>query len=482
MDRYWRRLRLGVVAGDVLAVLAAYTLAAGAHFGFGHIRFAGLLWPIYPMLAASVALLTVALGWQHGTYRRWALLGGHRVYPLLASVATYGVLSVIVVSYLLGGPPLVSRGWLLMAWFGSILSLSLARLVWRQVALRWRRKGLLLRKVLIAGANQQGIAVARQLHNPALHGTLVVGFLDDYQRPGTEIVAGLTVVGRPGSVLELAQALGADEVIIIAGALAWESQRLLAEMVTRPDAPLDARIAPTFYDLLTTSAELTHVAYVPMLTLSHTRLSGINAFAKMVMDRVAAAVLLLALAPCWLWWRLKAWWLGVPMLEKRAVLGVKGKPFNVVGLNQRLTAFPVRARLPALWNVLCQDLSLVGPRPILVGELPAHEPWLANLFAMNPGLSGLWRLRGRELPIEERVALDLYYIRNYTIALDLQVLFHTARELTHRLFGEEDGLARWEEPRREARPSPSVGSVAPSPEVAATAARVTEEPPVGSRS
>ena len=154
--------------------------------------------------------------------------------------------------------------------------------------------------------------MAEQLHNPERHGTLVLGFLDDYQQPGTEIAAGLTVVGHPASVLERAAALGADEVIIIGGALAWESQRLLAELVTRPDSPIEACISPTFYDLLTTSVELSHIAYVPMLSLTHTRLSGVNGVAKGLMDRLGAAVLLVLLLPVWVYWRIKAWVRGSP--------------------------------------------------------------------------------------------------------------------------------------------------------------------------
>jgi len=255
----------------------------------------------------------------------------------------------------------------------------------------------------------------------------------------------LTVVGHPASALELARALGADEVIIIAGALAWESQRQLAELVTRADSPLEARISPTFYDLLTTSAELSHVGYVPMLRLLHTRLSGINEFAKRTLDRSVAAVLLGVLMPAWCYWWFKARLLGVPVLDPQPVLGVRGRRFNVLGLNARLTRSPVLARLPALWNVLWLDLSLVGPRPIRANEVTAHERWLANLFAMRPGLTGLWRLRGHEVPVEERVALDLYYIRNYTVALDLQILLWTARGLSRRLIGKWDGLARWED-------------------------------------
>ena len=450
MDRYGRRLRFAVIAGDVLAVLLAYTLAAGVRFDLPALRIGGGLWPLYPTLSLGIGVLTVLLGWQYGTYRHSALLGGHRVYPLLATVATYDVVAVMIVSYLVGGLPLVSRGWLVYSWAGSIVALSLSRLASRQLALHWRRKGLLVRNVLIAGANQQGIAVAQQLNDPAGHGTRVLGFLDDYQRPGTEVVPGLAVVGHPASVMEQARALGADEVIIIAGALAWESQRQLAELVTRADSPLEARISPTFYDLLTTSAELSHIAYVPMLKLMHTRLSGINEFTKRVMDRAVAAVLLVVLLPAWCYWRVKAWLLGVSMLAQEPVLGVRARPFDVVGLSARLTKSPVLARLPALWNVLWLDLSLVGPRPIRADEVSAHERWLANLFAMRPGLTGLWRLRGQELPVEERVSLDLYYIRNYTIALDLQILLHTAGGLLRRLMGEPDGLARWEADR--ARP------------------------------
>src|SRR2546426_4073976 len=412
MDRYGRRLRVAVIGGDVLAVFLSYTVAAGVRFGLASLHVGGRLWPQYPVVSVLVAVLTVLLGWQYGIYRHSALLGGHRGYPLLATVATYDVVAVMILSYLWGELPLVSRGWLVGSWVGSIVALSFSRLAWRQLALSWRRKGILVRKVLIAGANQQGIAVAQQLNDPGHHGTQVVGFLDDYQRPGTEVVPGLAVVGHPASVMEQARALGADEVIIIAGALAWESQRQLAELVTRADSPLEARISPTFYDLLTTSAELSHIAYVPMLKLMHTRLSGINEFTKRVIDRSVAAVLLLVLLPGWCYWRVKAWLIGVPMLAQEPVLGVRARPFDVVGLNSRLTKSPVLARLPALWNVLWLDLSLVGPRPIRADEVSAHERWLANLFAMRPGLTGLWRVRGPEVAGGEGGSLDLYYIRD----------------------------------------------------------------------
>ncbi len=443
MDRYWRRLRLAVICGDIAAVALAYWVAGGLRFGLASVMLGSLLWPVYPVLVGGVALLTVMFGFVHRTYRRWALLGGHRVYPLLLAMATYDLIAVMVLSYLVGGPPLVSRAWLLGSWVATVALLSLSRLSWRRLGLYWQRQGYLVRNVLIVGANQHGIAVAQQLHNPGTHGRRVVGFLDDYQRPGTEVLPGLPIVGHPSGLVELADELAAEEVIIIANALSWESQREIAELVTSPAFPLDARLSPTFYDLLTTSAELSHIGYVPMLTLQSTRLSGLNAHLKNLVDVVVSGVLLLALAPLFLYWRAKAVMLGVPMLKQEPVLGVGGRSFEVVGLHPRLTGSPVLARLPALWNVLWQDLSLVGPRPIRARELAMHERWLANLIAMRPGLTGLWRVRGGELPNEERVALDLYYIRNYTLSVDAQILLNTFRQLWRRIRGDEYQLARW---------------------------------------
>src|SRR6266851_3260747 len=444
MDRYWRRLRLSAIAGDVLAVFLAYTLATGVRFGFDNLRFGGELWPVYPALAIAVALLTVVLGWLFGTYRRWALMGGHRVYLLLVTVATYGVVAMVILTYVVGAPRVVAPEWLVGVWVGSIVWLAVFRVSWHQLALRWRHRGFLVRRLLIAGANRQGIAVAQQLHDPARHGTMVVGFLDDYQRPGTEVIPGVTIVGHPGAVLEHAHALGVDEVVMIAGALTWESQRQLADLVVRPDSSIEVRISPTFYDILTTSAELSYVAYVPILTLNRTRLSGINARAKVLMDGTMAVVLLGLLSPIWLYWRLKASALHVPMLVREPVLGIRRRHFDLLGLNRRLTSSPVLARLPALWNVLCRDLSFVGPRPIRVAEVSAHERWFANLFAMRPGLMGLWRLQGGMSAVKERVALDLYYVRNYTLILDVQILFQTAWQLVRRPFRTADGLARWD--------------------------------------
>jgi len=467
MGRVWRRVRVGVLATDALGVLAGYGVATFAHHQLLARQLGGHLWPVYPVLAAAVALITVNLAWMQGLYRRWALLGTYPLYPRLAGTATYGVVGVIMLSYFLGGPPFVSRSWLVVAWLGSMLGLVASRLFWRRRIQLHLARGEWLRRVLIAGGNQHGIAVARQLADPR-HGTEVVGFLDDYQRPGTEIADGLTVLDHPAHAAAVAERLDVEQVIIIGGALSWESQRHLAELVTRPDRRVEAWVSPTFYDLLTTSTEMTHVGHVPLLYLYPTRLRGVGAALKGSVDRAVALALAVALTPAWLFWWLKAKRLRVPMVDRQRVLSASGA-FELMGLHAGLVRSPVVARLPALFNVLRQEMSLVGPRPIEPRELRTHERWWSSLASMRPGLTGLWRLNGGGMTVEERAALDLYYVRNYAIALDAQILYLTARGLADRMLGAVGALARWqpeEMPAGEPRPEP-------------TAPRRRTSPPVG---
>jgi lipopolysaccharide/colanic/teichoic acid biosynthesis glycosyltransferase len=82
--------------------------------------------------------------------------------------------------------------------------------------------------------------------------------------------------------------------------------------------------------------------------------------------------------------------------------------------------------LPQLVNVLRGEMSLVGPRMIVKEELAKYTKWGTNLLTVKPGVTGLWQVSGRsDVDYEGRVRFDMHYIRNYTIWLDLQILFQT---------------------------------------------------------
>lgn len=90
--------------------------------------------------------------------------------------------------------------------------------------------------------------------------------------------------------------------------------------------------------------------------------------------------------------------------------------------------------LPQIINILNGEMSLVGPRPPTPDEVALYEPWHRQRLAITGGLTGLWQVSGRsDVPFEEMVLLDLYYIENWSLLLDLQILLRT---IPHVLFAE----------------------------------------------
>ena len=82
--------------------------------------------------------------------------------------------------------------------------------------------------------------------------------------------------------------------------------------------------------------------------------------------------------------------------------------------------------LPQLFNVLRGEMSLVGPRPPLPSEVAQYEDWQLGRLRAVPGLTGLWQVSGRsEVPFHDMVRLDLHYIRNWSLGLDLEILLRT---------------------------------------------------------
>lgn len=147
--------------------------------------------------------------------------------------------------------------------------------------------------------------------------------------------------------------------------------------------------------------------------------------------------------------------LGRPVLFRQVRPGLHGKPFRLVKFrtmldsvgadgkplddSERLTRFGrfLRAssldELPELWNILRGDMSLVGPRPLLMHYLPLYTPEQARRHAVRPGLTGWSQVNGRNaLSWPEKLALDTWYVDHRSFALDLKILLMTAAKVVSR--------------------------------------------------
>ncbi len=195
----------------------------------------------------------------------------------------------------------------------------------------------------------------------------------------------------------------------------------------------------------------------------------ISRFIKSVLDRFVAAIMLLILSPVMLIVAIALYFrMGGPVLftqprpgkdahifnfyKFRTMTDERDRTGNLLPDEKRLTPFGEFLRessldeLPQLWNVLKGDMSFVGPRPLLVQYLERYSPEQARRHNVKPGITGLTQVKGRNsLRWEEKFKLDIWYVDNWSLWLDLKILFLTVFKVLKQEGISQEGYATSEE-------------------------------------
>lgn len=407
------------------------------------------------MVAVAVPLL-LALFWVNGLYHYDWLLGGMKEYEAVARGCTYGVVLLAFVTFM-WRDFLPSRGWLLISWGTSILFVGTSRFAWRRLFLWIRRRyGWFTALGIIVGATEHGRSLARQLTRT---GVEVVGFIDEFLPAQMEVIDGKRVLGTPDQVHEVALQYGVSQVILLPNAVAWETFEYLLRQASLPNG-FELHMSPGYYEILTTGVHVVDKGFTPLLRVESARIVGSDCVLKTALDLALGTLLLVVSSPIILCLSVALWLCdGRPIFERHEVFGLGGRTFrtrkfrtglqgsalrclagaNVIGesradLSSRMGRFLFRTgldKLPQLVDVLQGRMSLVGPRTVSVARPEMPDIDLPNLFTLKPGWTGLWAVGGTDTTAEE-MRLNLYYARNWTIWLDLQILFQTAKKALHR--------------------------------------------------
>jgi lipopolysaccharide/colanic/teichoic acid biosynthesis glycosyltransferase len=433
------------IIGDAVAIFAALTVAYTVRYNLDWLPLVERLQPIterYAVIIPAAIPLWLILFAFNRLYDPRYLLTGLQEYGKVVVVCSLGVLILIVLSFL--EPNLsVSRSWLVFGWMFAILFVGAVRFAIRRVVVFLRRRGHFLTRALIVGANEHAKAIARQLTPSTVSGIEVVGFVDDYLPRDSRVLDDLRVLERPSALARVARETGATEAIVVQGAIAWES---FMEIITHSVSSLndlEIKLSPGFYEIMATGVRLTHDGFVPLLALERNRITGLDALLKALLDYSVSLVCIVIFSP------LIA--LAV-LLVKLSSPGPVWEPYPVLGARERMfTTWKFRTRrigsqqdhafgrllyrlgfdkLPQLVSVLRGDMSLVGPRPVPSERALAYQEWLPTLASVKPGITGPWVVAGTAVDsLEAEIRLDLYYIRNWTIWLDLQILLQTILRL-----------------------------------------------------
>lgn len=453
--------RVFLVVGDALVLFVAVTLAYWLRFQVGIAVSHDVVPSPVSYLALTAQLIAIWLI-TFAAFRLYDfhhLLGGVSEYGRVVNACTVGAMIMVVVSFV-DTDFVVARGWLVMSWALTVLLVNLYRFVLRRIAYRARAYGHFVTPALIVGVNAEAQALAEQFRDPISSGVQVLGYVTGMTAEHAPGMLGDTaVVGDVNDLPALVKSLGIREVIVVPSDLSSMQLVEVSQQVTALPH-VDMRLSSGLYEVLTTGMRVTTRNSVPLMSVSKLRLNHSETILKSALDRGLILLAMPLLAPLFLiialLVRLDS---PGPVFYRRRVLGVGGKEFDAFKFrtmyvngdeilaqhpellaelqrNHKLKNDPRVTRmgqflrhlsldeLPQLINVFRGEMSLVGPRMISPAEGAKYGRMRMNLLTVKPGLTGLWQVSGRSnLTYEERVSLDMYYVRRYSIWLDIQILF-----------------------------------------------------------
>lgn len=315
-------------------------------------------------------------------------------------------------------------------------------------------------RVLIVGAGKVGRQVAQEIQAQSWTGLTLVGYLDDDPSKQGSLVEGAPVLGQLETANRLVQSQRIDEVIL---ALPLRAHGPLEDLVLALQTlPVRVRVVPDFFDLAIFRATIDDFGGIPLIGLRDPAIDGYNRTIKRAFDLLIATLGLLFVWPIML---LVALAIKLdspgPVFFKQQRVGENARVFTMIkfrsmvvdaeqrqaevlqttdnGIVMHKTANDPRItrvghfirrtsldEFPQLFNVLKGDMSLVGPRPELPFLVERYERWQRQRFAVPPGITGWWQINGRSDKLMHlHTEDDLYYIRNYSPLLDLQILWRT---------------------------------------------------------
>ena len=414
--RDWRAYILALVLVDAAAAVGALALSYYLRFDAVSdvFRPADVSLARYVLLAAVLLVAWLAVTRSLGLYERDLLLGGTDEYARVVQATTLVLVGAVLVDFVIESN-VISRGWLGVFWVSLVGLTGCARFVARRLAYAARGWGLFHSRVVIVGADERAVELARHLESSAFE---VLGFLDDYRSVGTDLGGnGWRVLGS-ASQLNRLNRLDVDEIVVVPSAISWESRQAVIEFPER--RRFDVRVLASREGALTAGVKVSHRAHVPVYAIEAARITGLEAGIKRSFDVTVALALLVIAGPFAAFRIVTGAIRRRPLFERHQVLGRDATPITVYTLAGEGSR--VVSKLPAVVNVLRGQMSIVGPLPVEEGQ----EAESAELRLVRPGLTSVVSADQKHLDRESILTIQLDYVRNYSIWRDLQVVWRRA--------------------------------------------------------
>ena len=368
-----------------------------------------------------------------------------------------------------------ARGVFVLDFILALAAFVLVRLIVRSAQTFARQRDINLIPTLVVGRGPEAALCIKEMRERPALGYRVIGVvengkIDDWRAPA--VFEGVPVVSDLKGLPDAIRESGANEVIITDPRVPGDALFEVMMRVGRRRG-VEFRIAPSLFNCLPRKTEIDQIGALPMIRLFREPLSSVARIVKRASDIIITSIALTILAPLWLlvallikldsrgpifykqervgmdgriflFYKFRTMRVGTDDATHReyqrqyiagrpeANLGDAERPAYKLLADARVTRVGRVLRrlsldeLPQLLNVLRGEMSVVGPRPPIPYEVEAYQLWHRKRLDMKPGLTGLWQVSGRNrLTFEEMVRLDLFYIENWSLLLDLKIILRT---------------------------------------------------------
>jgi Undecaprenyl-phosphate glucose phosphotransferase len=458
-----RRVALLFLVSDLCttvgALLAAYAL-----------RFRAEVLPVtkgvpdagtYLRLTPAIALVWPLVYYFYGLYH--VRRNRSRVEEGLSIVVATGLAMLVLTGITaFSRGPSYSRAVLLLFFCGDVLFVFAGRTAIRRYFEEAWRHGYGIRLVLVVGAGRLGRAVVDKLLEHPEAGLRAVGMVDDDPKKATRSYRGVPMLGTTADAARIAEERRVDTVFL---ALPLDAHKTMLSVLAAVGKIVpDVRVVPDLLQYITFRAAVEDLDGLPVVHLTQVPLTGWMSLVKRALDVSIATVSLVVLSPLFgviaVAIRMED---GGPIFYRQTRMGLDGRPFSIVKFrSMRVGAEdgsgptwaapddPRRTRvgrflrlwsldeLPQLVNVLSGEMSLVGPRPErpeFVRQFKQKFPQYMLRHRVRAGMTGWAQVHGwrGNTSMSKRIEYDLYYIENWSLSLDIKILWMTLRHgLRHR--------------------------------------------------
>ncbi len=413
----------------------------------------------YLKVSLVYSLVAVAVFFNRGLYvRQRSMARLDELYLVMKSLIIAAFL-MMAISVLFPQLP-YTRTVIVSNFFVSLVLIDLWRVTLRKAVGFLAERGVGLMRTVIYGAGKSGRILSNQIKLHPEFGYAVVGFIDDDPAKIGKIYEDVELLGPFEKLPEIIVSHDVDEVLV---AIPTAKHRHMLNVVFElRERRIPFMVIADLFELVTRRVSVTQIGSIPLLRLWRSPLEGWQGYVKRAIDIAGALAGIVLLLPLWT--------LIVILIEldspgsvfyRQERLGKDGRPFRifkfrsmVIGADEMLPElaefnemdgpiFKIKKdpritrvgrilrkfsldEFPQLINVLKGDMSLVGPRPPIPDEVGKYERWQMKRLTVPQGVTGLWQVSGRNLlTFDEMVRLDIYYIENWSLWLDLKLLLKT---------------------------------------------------------